>query len=149
MGIPVNEYASEALAVLGQLAPVSQGAGAASISGITMAKGTKLLFVLQIATLSGGSTVDAKIQTCATSGGSYADLAGGAITQVTSGTNPIIMIEVRAETLAAAGVGPFVKLLITVGTAAAVIAAVAYAASTHYSPASDSNIANVAQTIVV
>ena len=150
MPLNINELASEALALLYQLKPASVSAGTATIGPVNMTGIPRLLFTVDIGVISGGSTIDAKIQCSATSGGSYADLASSSITQVTvSASGKSVQIEVKGETLAAAGVGPFVKCLITVGTAACIISGKCQALHVSYAPASDNNIAALVQTLVV
>ena len=150
MPLPINELNSEGIAVLASLKPASVNAGTAVVGPVNMTGFQRLLFVLDIGVIAGGSTIDAKVQTSATSGGTYADLANSSITQVTvSASGKVVEVEVKAETVAAAGVGPWVQLLVTVGTAACIISGKCLSGHVPYAPASDNNVAAVVQTLVV
>ena len=45
--------------------------------------GGKAIFTVAVGNMNAGVTVDMKVQDCATSGGTFADIAGAAITQMT------------------------------------------------------------------
>lgn len=138
---------SESLAKLGHIDPVSQTAGTVLSGAINTKLHRRIFAVLQVGALT-TATVDAKFTAAATSGGSYTDVAGTSITQITGAGGKYVVIELKTETLAAAGQGPFVKLSVTVGTAAVVIAAVVYGACDRYEPASDYDEAACAQIVV-
>ena len=56
----------------------------------------EVLFVVNSGTNEAGATVDIKIQECATSGGTYADITGAAFTQITtSNDNAVYQGRVR------------------------------------------------------
>jgi hypothetical protein len=148
LGTHINEQLSEAITVLAQIPPGSQAAGTVTLGPFSMKGIGRVLATLQIATLSGGSTVAAIWQTSATSGGSYTSVSGSGITTVTSGTNPVVKTELQASTLQSNSVGPWVQLLVTVATASATISALAIGGATAYDPASDNDIAAVVQTVV-
>ena len=68
--------------------------------------------------IASSGTVDCKVQSSATSGGSYADITGAAITQMTqaggdSGTSQLVDFELPAGQ-------PFVKTVLVNATAAAI-----------------------------
>jgi hypothetical protein len=68
--------------------------------------------VMVNATIGGGATVDCKLQSCASSGGTYADVTSGAITQLAAtGTNYV-------EVAIPAG-RPYLKTVTVCGTAVA------------------------------
>lgn len=141
MGLPVNEKINEALATMAWLAPASQAAGTVLTTAFSMAQLEKVLFVLDVGVIAGGATVDAKVRWSATSGGTYADVPGAAIVQVTATPAGPILIEIEASTLAGLGDLPFLKLSVTVAVAAVVLGARAIAGPTCYSPASDLGVA--------
>lgn len=152
MGIPVNEKINEALARMAWIAPVSEAAGTYLTTAFSMAQLEKVLFVLHVGAIAGGATVDAKVRWSATSGGTYADVPGAAIVQVTVTPTGPILIEVEAITLAAQsslGDLPFLKLSITVGTAAVVLGVDVFGGPTCYSPSSDLSAVAPAQLIQV
>ena len=99
-------------------------------------------------TLGASGTVDMKLQACATSGGTYADVAGCAITQITSGAENIAQLEISAETLMNLNVGPYVKVVVTIGTAASLVSLIVEGGVARYEPAADENIAAVTQTVI-
>lgn len=150
MPLPINELNSEALAFLGFLKPASVAVGTATIGPFGCSLVNRVLFVLDVGVIAGGATVDAVVQTAPTIGGSYTNLAGTAITQVTvSAAGKIVLVECKGETISALGTGAFIQLLVTVGTAAVILAGNAIDAHADYSPGSDQNIASVVQTVVV
>lgn len=77
-------------------------------------------FIIAVGAMTNTATLDAKITDCATSGGSYANTAGTALTQLddtNGGTVYTIDVPVKAAS-------PFMKTLIVTGTAAAVNSAI-------------------------
>ncbi len=146
MPLPYNERMTEALAYGARLAPASVSVGTATLGPVQLGQAKKALFILNLGAFGSSATVDAKLQTSATSGGTYADLSGGAITQQTA--TGMVLVEVRAESIEALGGNAFVRLLITVGTAAVVMGGEVLLAPTDYSPASLLN-ATILQTLVV
>lgn len=55
----------------------------------------------------------------------------------------------RAETLAAAGQGPYLKLVVTIGVNAVLVSAVALSMATHYAPGAGYSIVAPAQILNV
>ena len=74
-------------------------------------------------------------------------VTGTAITQITAGSTNLVLLELRAETLAAKSVGPNVELVITVGTAASYVSAVVLGTAGYY-PSSDYNVVTPTQVLV-
>lgn len=141
MPIPINENISEALTSLFRIAAASKSAAAYALGPVQMNPFQKIQARLNIGAISGGATVDAKWQASATSGGTYADISGAtALTQVAATPTNIITMELKAETLQATG-KTWVKLVVTVGTAAVVLGAELIAGPTGYAPASDYGLA--------
>lgn len=144
-----NRNVSEALAPVGQITPTSQAAGEQLSAAINMQLHRRLFAVISVGAFGASATLDAVFKASSTSGGTYTAVTGAAITQMLAagGNNKIVTIEVKAETLAALGVGPWVKLSVTVGTAATLTSAVVLGACERYEPASDNNLAAVTQQI--
>ena len=99
------------------LACVSKSAGSTTSAAIDMTGYSKGSLVVQAGVIASSGTVDCKVQTSATSGGSYADLTGAAITQMTeaggdSGSIQQIDFEIPNGK-------PFVKTVLVNATAAA------------------------------
>lgn len=147
MPLPINELNSEAIAVLAKLTPASVAAGTATIGPFNAGLLGRVMFLLQIGAIAGGATVDAKVQAAPTSGGTYVDVPGAAIAQVTVSAGKVEQIEVKGETLAALGLGPFVRLQITVANAAVILSGLAVSGHVSYSPASDLNTP-IDQTVI-
>lgn len=142
-----NRNVTEALAILGVISPSSQGVGEALSGPVNMSRYRRLFAAINIGAVGGAGTVDAKFVASATSGGTYTAVTGTSITQIAAASK-IVVIELKAETLQAAGQGPYVKLSLTVGGNAVLTAAIVYGAGDRYEPASDANLAAVAQLLV-
>lgn len=143
-----NIKASEQAAILGAINPSSQAAGAATSGWISLADFQKLLAVVQTGTLGASATVDAKIQQATDSSGSGAkDVTGAAITQISGANNQQAEINLDAEQLDVEGGYGYVRLSITVGTAASQTAAVVFGFNPRFAPASDYNAASVAEIV--
>lgn len=143
-----NRNLSESLCVIGLVAPSAQAAGAASTAAINTKLYRRILFIVQAGTPGASGTIDFKVQACATSGGAYADIPNSAtsITQLTAAGTALV--EVKAESLQSAGIGPFIKGVCTVGTATSPTAVIALGSSARYEPGSDNNISGTAAAIV-
>lgn len=141
-----TEKLSQQLNVIGAYYPASIGASTVLTGAIDLAKHRRVLFLIITGVLGSSATVDFKITQAATSGGTYSDISGKAITQLVkaSNDNNIALVEVAAEELSAGK--EFIKGSITVGTAASILCVIALAASDRYSPSAD-NLAAVVQTI--
>lgn len=107
----------------------------------------KALATINVGTPGAGGTVDAKFRWSATSGGTYADVVGALIVQMTAAG--IAQLEIRADRVNALGYGPFYKLSITVGVATTPIAATVLGGDCRYQPASQFNDAAVTNVYVV
>ncbi len=134
MPMPYNENMSEGLVVLATLPSASQTTGAKAVGPFTI-------------TLGSSATIDFQIQSSATQGGSYVLVPGTAITQITAGASNLVLVELKMETLAILGVGPWIKGVLTPGTAASQGSVIALG-SPKYSPGSDYNVVTPAQILV-
>jgi hypothetical protein len=143
-----TEKMTEALAILGQLDPVSQGAGTTTpITNIDMSKFKRLLFIVDVGVFGASGTVDFKLRESKTSGGTYQDIANKAITQLLAagGNNRIVTVEVRAEELDAGY--QFVQGSLTIGTAASLIGILCLGGEANNKPGNKQNVAAVAQQV--
>lgn len=143
-----NERLTEALAVLAQLAPANQTAAAHAVGPFSIAEFGRVIFLINVGVLGSSATVDFKVQASATSGGTYADVSGTSITQITSGATNFVTVEVTREALMASSQGPYIKGVLTVGTAASQAGVVALGAEPRYGPASDFNVVTPTQQLV-
>lgn len=145
-----NAKSSELVAVLATLDPVSQAAATVTTGWIDFSKFHTLLAVLQTGVMGAAATVDAKIQQATSSGGAGAkDVAGRAITQVVkaSGDNKQVLISVRDNDCDVANGFSYVRLSVTVGTAASLIAAMVLGLNPRFADASAFNQAGVVQNV--
>jgi hypothetical protein len=134
------EQLSEGLSVpAAELDPVSQAAGAVTTGGVDMSRFQRVMFLLMVGSVGASGTVDAKLQD-SNDNSTFADLSPGvSITQVTA-SNKIVTVEIRADQCRR-----YVRLSVTVGTNAVLIAAVPLAGEAVYKPAKAKDIAAVAQ----
>ena len=146
----INSKLSERLALLATLDPVSQAAGTITTGWISAANHERLLAIIQTGVLGASATVDAKLQQATdASGTGVKDIIGKAITQIVkaSGDNKQAEINLRAEELDTNGGFGFVRLSVTVGTAASLIAAQIFGGDAKNLPASALNQTAVVQII--
>ena len=145
-----NIKASEQAALLGVVSPVSQGAGTVTSGWCSMQTFDRILAVIQTGVLGTSATVDAKIQQASDSSGTGAkDVANKSITQLVkaSNDNNQALINVRADELDVANGFDYVRVSITVGTAASLVSAAVLGFGARFAPASDSNPAAVVQVV--
>lgn len=146
-----NSLASENLAVLATFDPISQGAATVTTGWVSMAKFAELVAILQTGVMGGGGTLDAKLQQATDAAGTGAkDLVPAkALVQIlkAAGDNKQALINVRPEQLDVNNNFAFVRLSITVGTAASLISAILLGVWPRQGTAADSNQAGVVQIV--
>ena len=145
-----NAKGSELLTILATLDPSSQAAGTTTTGWISVANHHGLLTVIQTGVLGTGATVDAKLQQAQDSTGTGAkDISGKAITQIVkaTGDNKQALINVKPEELDTVNGFGFVRLSVTVGTAASQTAAQVLGINGRELPANTSNQAAVIQVV--
>jgi hypothetical protein len=121
---PINVKATEQVALLDSINPVSQGVGTVTTGWVSAAQFNKFLATVICGVLGAAATVDAKIQQANTSGGGGAkDVAGTPITQLVKATNDNnqALINVDAQQLDVANGFAWIRLSITVGAAASLV----------------------------
>jgi hypothetical protein len=142
-----TEQMTQALSVLGKLDPQSLAAGTDnSITNIDMSKFRRIMFIVEVGSVGAAGTVDFKLQESKTSGGTYQDVTGTAITQVTT-TGKIVTVEIRAEQLDAGY--QFVRHNLVIGTNAVQVAVVALGGEAVEKPGKAQDIAAVIQRVVL
>jgi hypothetical protein len=138
----LNARPSEAIALLGRVSPVSQGAGAVSTAWVPAKNFHRLMAIVQAGVLGASATLDAKLEQAQNASGTGAkDVTGKAITQLTkagSDDNKEVVINAYPEELDVAGKFDHVRLTLTVGTAASLVAGALYGVGPRYAPASTS-----------
>ena len=107
-----------------------------------------MFVVLNIGALGASATVNAQLKAAPTQSGMYTAVQGTQITQISTGASNLVLIELRNESLAGQGLGPWLELVVTIETAACQVSAVVFGTMT-YCPASDYNLVTPTQTIVV
>jgi hypothetical protein len=148
--INVNAKGSEITAVLEKIAPVSQGAGAVSSGWVSVKDFHKFLAVIQAGVLGAAATLDAKIQQASDNAGTgVKDVAGKAITQMVKATDDNKQAEINFSPadLDVNNGFTFVRMTLTVGTAASLCAAVLLGLGPRSGPASASNVSSVKEIV--
>ncbi len=145
-----NAKASELVAVLATIDPVSQAAGSITTGWVSVANFHNFLATIETGVLGTAATVDAKVQQAQDSSGTgVKDITGRAITQIVkaSGDNKQALINFRGEDLDNLNGFAFVRLSITVGTAASQIAAQLLGFTPRFATADTFNQSAVAQIV--
>ncbi len=143
-----NSLPSEQAAVVGVIDPDAYAAATYLSAAIDMSKFESIQAIVAVGDFVATATLDAKLTSSATSGGSYTDVAGKAIAQMTAaGTddNKQAVINCRASELPAGH--RFVKLSVTLGTAGADLGAVVLGHNPGHAPASDNDLASVDEIV--
>jgi len=139
---------SERAAVLGRIDPDAIAAGTVLSEAVDMSLWGRLMVIVQSGDLGASATLNAKLTESDASGGTYTDIAGKAITQLTqagSGSDKVAIIELRNDELGEDK--RYVKLSMTVGTATSEASAVILGFDPRYEPAHANDIAAVAQIV--
>ena len=149
-----NEQLTQALAINGApLHPANQGAGAVNTGGIDMQLYKRVLYIIDVGVMTGGSTVDAKLQE-SSDNATFTDLAGTnvAITQLLAagGNNRVVTLECRVDQMTKR----YSRVLVTVGTAASFLCVIPLAGEAVHKPGgagagAGGNVAAVVQQQVV
>lgn len=141
---------TERIAVLATIDPVSQAPGAVATGWVPAAQFHSLAAMIQTGVLGASATVDAKLQQATDSTGTgVKDIPGKSLTQIlkASGDNKQAFIELQGTDLDGNNGYGFVRLSVTVGAAASLIAAQLLGTNPRYVPASGSNQAGVVQIV--
>lgn len=145
-----NSLGSENLAILATLDPVSQAAATVTSGWVDARKFAMISALIATGVLGASATLDAKLQQATDSGGTGSkDVTGKALTQIVkaSGDAKQAIINCRPEDLDVDNGFCFVRLSVTVGTAASLIFAAVLGLYPRQGAASDSNQAGVVQLI--
>jgi len=145
-----NAKISELVAVLDTIDPASVAAGTVTTGWVSVSQCERLAAIINTGTLGASATVDAKLQQASDSSGTGAkDITGKAITQIVkaTGDNKQAVINLRAEELDINNAFSYVRLSITVGTAASVLGANLIGMTVKNYPASVNNNADVVQIV--
>ncbi len=145
-----NAKGSEQLSILATFDPISQAAATVTTGWVSVANFHSFLAVVQTGVMGASATLDAKVQQAQDSGGTgVKDITGKAIVQIVkaSGDNKQALINFRPEDLDNANGFAYVRLSLTVGTAASVVAASLLGINARYNTSDAFNQAAVVQII--
>lgn len=135
-----NALMSDQMAVMDQISPISQGAGSVTTGWVSAANFERFLAVINTGVLGVSATVDAKLQQAQDGSGTGAkDVTGKAITQIVkaSGDNKTAMINLRDDELDVTNNFNYIRLSITVGTAASLVGATLLGGVARFAPPKD------------
>lgn len=136
----INTQISDALGVLGTIDPVSQAAGTVTTGWVSVANFLSFMALISTGVLGASATVDAKIQQAQDSGGTgVKDITGKAITQIVkaSGDGKQALINFRAQDLDTNNGFSYVRVSLTVGTAASQVGVYLLGGNARFEPIKD------------
>jgi hypothetical protein len=144
-----TEQLSQALSIpAGQVNPQTLNSGAtasANTGAVDMSKFKRALFIVGIGSVTAGGSITAKLQSCATVGGTYADVANGALNAL-SVSNKTATLEISAATTP----NQFVRCILTeTGGHDVVCACEVVAGEAEQKPANQNDSTSVVQRLVV
>jgi hypothetical protein len=145
-----NAKGSEALSILATIDPASQAAGTVTSGWVSVINFHALLAVVETGVLGAAATLDAKFQQAQDNVGTGAkDVTGKAIAQIVkaTGDNKQALINFKPEDIDNANGFSFVRLSLTVGVAASIVAGKLIGMNPRYATADAFNQAAVAQII--
>ena len=145
-----NAKGSEELSILATLDPASQAAGTVSTGWVPLANFHALLGVVETGVLGASATLDAKFQQAQDNIGTGAkDVTGKAIVQIVkaTGDNKQALINLKPEDIDNANGFGYVRLSLTVGVAASIVAGKVVGMTPRYATADAFTQAAVVQII--
>lgn len=140
----------EVVSLLDAIDPISQGAGTVTTGWVSARNFQALMAIITTGVLGASATVDAKLQQAKDNTGTGAkDITGKAITQIVkaSGDGKQALISCLAAELDVEGGFCFVRVSLTVGTAASLVGVTLLGGNARYEPASAFNNADVVQIV--
>lgn len=126
---------SDQVTVIDRIAPISQGAGTVTGAWVPAFTFNQYLAKIQAGVLGASATLDAKIQQATDGAGTGAkDVTGAAITQMVKATDDgkFSLINLDPNKLDVAGGFDYIRLSVTVGTAASLISAELFGINPRY-----------------
>ena len=143
-----NAKGSEELSILATIDPASQAAGTVTSGWVNVANFHALLAFVETGILGAAATLDAKFQQAQDNIGTGAkDVTGKAITQIVkaTGDNKQALINIKPEDIDNANGFGFVRLSLTIGVAASIVAGKVLGMNPRYATADAFNQAAVVQ----
>ncbi|WP_175837096.1 hypothetical protein [Burkholderia anthina] len=142
---------TEAVAVLATVDPISQAAGTVTTGWVSVANFHRICAEIQTGIMGTGATLDAKVQQAQDGAGTNAkDVPNKAITtiQAASGNGKQAYIELLPDNDLDTNNGfAYVRLSMSVGVAASLVAGKLFGVAPRFLPASSFNQAGVVQTV--
>lgn len=138
----INRQITEGLAVQGNIDPASQAAGTYTTAWLPVYNFHNFMALIATGVLGAGATIDAKLQQAQDVGGTgVKDITGKAITQIVkaTGDNKQAMINLRVQELDTNNAFSYVRLSITVGTAASLVSGVLFGGTPLFEPVKTPN----------
>ena len=145
-----NAKGSELISIVATIDPASVAVGTVTTGWVSVANFHALVASIQTGALGTSATLDAKLQQALDSSGtSVKDITGKALTQIVkaTGDNKQALINVKPEELDTVNGFGFVRLSITVGTAASLAGAQILGVNPRYATADALNQTAVAQIV--
>ena len=145
-----NAKGSEELSILATIDPASQAAGTVASGWVSVANFHALLALVETGVLGASATLDAKFQQAQDNTGTgVKDVTGKSIVQIVkaSGDNKQALINLKPEDLDNANGFSYVRLSLTVGVAASIVAGKLLGVNPRYATADSLNQAAVVQII--
>lgn len=145
-----NAKGSEELSILATIDPASQAAGTVTSGWINVANFHALLAIVETGILGAAATLDGKFQQAQDNIGTGAkDVTGKAIVQIVkaTGDNKQALINIKPEDIDNANGFGFVRLSLTIGVAASIVAGKLLGVNPRYATADAFNQAAVVQII--
>ena len=145
-----NAKGSELISIVATIDPASVAVGTVTTGWVSVANFHALVASIQTGALGTSATLDAKLQQALDSSGtSVKDITGKALTQIVkaTGDNKQALINVKPEELDTVNGFGFVRLSITVGTAASLAGAQILGVNPRYASADALNQTAVAQIV--
>lgn len=146
----LNQKISEGVAVMATLDPASVGVSTVVTGWVDQSVFFFVMALIQTGVLGAAATVDAKLQQATDGAGTGAkDITGKAIVQIlkATGDNKQVLINMKEADLDTEGGFRFVRLSLTVGTAASIVDATLLGGVPRYLPANTYNQVGVAQIV--
>lgn len=142
---------SELCAVLGTIDPDAYAASTVTSDWANAGLFQKMLAIIQVGDLGASATLDAKLQQATDSSGTGAkDITGKAITQLTQAGNDSdkqALINLDSSELDVANGFEYVRISMTIGTAASDCGALLLGFEPRFGPASDNDLASVDEIV--
>lgn len=146
----MNLLPSENAAIVGTIDPDANAAATYLSDVIDMSKFESIMALVMTGILGASATINAKLVQATTSGGTYKDVADKAIATLVkaTGDDKQVVINCRAEEIDVDNGYRYVKLSMTVGTAASDAGAVVLGFNARTNPASGVGLASVAEIVI-